>query len=144
MRTLRRRQAKQLSQDLAPESVLTATTQSAAERGKPRTEVGRPQDLKLSALSPTSCGTWARSLISLSLLSQSEHGNASPRLLQVVLVRLVVQLCLCNPMDYSPPGSSVHWDTPGKNTAVGCHALLQGIFPTQGLNPGLPHCGQIF
>ena len=35
-------------------------------------------------------------------------------------------------MDYSPPGSSVHGDFPGKNTEVGCHALLQGIFPTQG------------
>ena len=31
---------------------------------------------------------------------------------------------------------------PGKNTRVGCHALLQGIFPTKGLNPGLPHCWQ--
>ena len=31
------------------------------------------------------------------------------------------------------------WDSPGKNTGVGCHALLQGIFPTQGSNPGLPH-----
>ena len=31
------------------------------------------------------------------------------------------------------------WDSPGKNTTVGCHALLQGIFPTQGSNPGLPH-----
>ena len=41
---------------------------------------------------------------------------------------------------YSPPGSSVHGDSPGKNTGVGCHALLQGIFPTQGLNLGLPHC----
>ena len=30
------------------------------------------------------------------------------------------------------------WDFPGKNTGVGCHTLLQGIFPTQGLNPGLP------
>ena len=52
------------------------------------------------------------------------------------------QLCLtlCNPMDYSPQGSSVHGDSPGKNTAVGCHALLQGIFPTQGLNQGLLHC----
>ena len=29
------------------------------------------------------------------------------------------------------------WDSPGKNTGVGCHALLQGIFPTQGLNPYL-------
>jgi len=33
-------------------------------------------------------------------------------------------------------------DSPGKNR-VGCHALLQGIFPTQGLNPGLPHCRPI-
>ena len=40
---------------------------------------------------------------------------------------------------YSPPGSSVHGDSPSKNTGVGCHALLQGIFPTQGLNPGLRH-----
>ena len=32
------------------------------------------------------------------------------------------------------------WDSPGKNTGAGCHALLQGIFPTQGWNPGLPRC----
>ena len=43
-------------------------------------------------------------------------------------------------MDCSPPGSSVHWDSPGKNTGVGCHALLQGIFPTQGSNSGLSNC----
>ena len=38
------------------------------------------------------------------------------------------------------------WDSPGKNTGVGCHALLQGIFLTQGLNPcllWLLHCRQI-
>ena len=60
-------------------------------------------------------------------------------------VCLVVQSCptLCEPMGYSPPGSSVHGDSPGKNTGVGCHALLQGIFPTQGSNPGLPQCRQI-
>ena len=45
-------------------------------------------------------------------------------------------------MDCSPPGSSVHGDSPGENTGVGCHALLQGIFPTQGFDPGLPHCRQ--
>ena len=50
---------------------------------------------------------------------------------------------LCDLTDYSPPGSSVCGDFPGKNTRVGCHALLQWIFPTQGLNPGLPHCRQI-
>ena len=58
---------------------------------------------------------------------------------------LVAQLCLtlCDPTDCSPPGSSVHGDSPGKKTGVGCHALLQRIFPTQGSNPGLPHCKQI-
>ena len=37
----------------------------------------------------------------------------------------------------SLPGSSVHGDSPGKNTGVGCHALLRGTFPTQGSNPHL-------
>ena len=47
---------------------------------------------------------------------------------------LVAQLCptLCHPMN--------HGDSPGKNTGLGCHALLQGIFPTQGSKPGLLHC----
>ena len=45
----------------------------------------------------------------------------------------------CDPMDCSLPGSSVHGDSPLKNTGVCCHALLQGIFPTQGLNPHLLH-----
>ena len=42
---------------------------------------------------------------------------------------------LGDPVDCSPPGSSVHGDSPGKNTGEGCHFLLQEIFPTQGLNP---------
>ena len=63
----------------------------------------------------------------------------------VCIVCLVAQLCLtlCDPMDYSPPGFSVHGDFPGKNPGVGCHALLQGTLPTQQSNPGLPHCRQI-
>ena len=52
-------------------------------------------------------------------------------------------LTLWDPMDDCLPGSSVHGDSPGKNTGVGCHALLQRIFPTQGSNPGLPHCKKI-
>ena len=53
------------------------------------------------------------------------------------------QSCLtqCDLMDGSLPGCP--WDSLGKGTGVCCHAVLQGIFPTQGLNPGLPHCGQI-
>ena len=53
---------------------------------------------------------------------------------------LVAQSCLilCPPIDYSLPSSSVHGDSPDKNTGVGCHAFLQGIFPTQEMNPGHP------
>ena len=45
----------------------------------------------------------------------------------------------CDPVDCSPPGSSVHEDSPGKNTGVGCHFFLQGIFLTWGLNLRLLH-----
>ena len=46
-------------------------------------------------------------------------------------------LTLCDPMDCSPPGSSDHGNSSGKNTGVGCHVLLQGIFPTV-IKPGSP------
>ena len=52
----------------------------------------------------------------------------------------VTQLCqtLCDPVDcYSPLNSA------GQNTGVGSLSLLQGIFPTQGSNPGLLHCRRI-
>ena len=57
-------------------------------------------------------------------------------------IRLVAQSCpaLCDPMVRSLPGSSVHGDSLGKNTGVGSHSLLQGIFPSQGSRPGLLHC----
>ena len=77
------------------------------------------------------------------------HNNcALVMLLCCAVLCLVAQSCptLCDTMDCSPPGSSVDGDSPGKNTGVGCHALLQGIFPIQGSIPGLlcfPHCRQI-
>ena len=49
-------------------------------------------------------------------------------------------LTLSDPMYHCPPGSSVHGDSLGKNTGVGCHALLHGIFLTQGSNQRLLHC----
>ena len=57
-------------------------------------------------------------------------------------MRLVAQSCptLCDSMACSQPGSSVPGDSPGKNTRVGCHALLQRIFPIQGFKPGLLYC----
>ena len=58
---------------------------------------------------------------------------------------LVAQSCwtFSEPMDCSPPGSSVPGDSPGKNTGVGSLSLLQGNFPTQELNRGLLHCRRI-
>ena len=47
------------------------------------------------------------------------------------------------PHGLSPTRLLCPWNFPGKHTAVGCHFLLQGIFPTQGSNPGLLHCRQI-
>ena len=49
----------------------------------------------------------------------------------------VVSYSLWPPRLYSP------WNSPGQNTGVGSLSLLQGIFPTQGSNPGLLHCSQI-
>ena len=43
----------------------------------------------------------------------------------------------------SPPRLLCPWDFSGKNSGMGCHSLLHGIFPTQGLNLGLPHCRHI-
>ena len=55
---------------------------------------------------------------------------------------LVAQLCpiLCDPVDCYLPGSSIHGIFQTRIFGAGCHFLLQGIFPTQGSNPGLPHC----
>ena len=52
----------------------------------------------------------------------------------------LLQSCpsLCNPMDLQPSRLFCPWDSPGKNTGVGCH-FLQGIFQTLGSNPGLLH-----
>ena len=74
-------------------------------------------------------------------------GKESEKRLDMKMKVLVARSCLtpCDPMDCSPPGSSVHGILQAriKNTGVGCHFLLQEIFSTQGSNPGLPHCRQI-
>ena len=76
----------------------------------------------------------------------SQHRASDDYILTLrYVLYLVAQSCptLCNPRDCSLPDTSVHGDSPGKNTRVGDLSLLQGIFPTQGSNPGLPHCRQI-
>ena len=63
---------------------------------------------------------------------------------KIVVVELIscVQV-FCDPMDCSPPGSSVHGIPQARNTGEGCHFLLQRIFPAQGSNLHLLHCRQI-
>ena len=87
-----------------------------------------------------------RFLSSMSLEDNKEHTHTYSDLQwDCAVLCLVVQLCLtlCDPMGYSPPSSYVYGDSPGKNTEVGFHSFLQGIFPTQGSNPVFPHCKQI-
>ena len=68
---------------------------------------------------------------SLSLLLEPHRPLMHAKLLQWCPI-------LCKPiMDCSLPGFSLHGDSPGKKTGVGCHVLLQGIFPTQGSNSSL-------
>ena len=79
------------------------------------------------------------------LLGEKKDPEAKTRaacFLQGRAVLSHVQLFV-TPKDCSLPGSSVHGDPPGKNTGVGCYVLLQGIFPTPGSSPGLPHCRRI-
>ena len=85
-------------------------------------------DLPLSILIYSAASEYAVSFLKNDSTSWFQKGN-------------VAQLCptLCNPMNCSRPGSSAHGDSPGQNIGVGCHALLRGIFPTQGSNLDLLH-----
>ena len=67
-------------------------------------------------------------------------------ILVLAMLCLVAQSCptLCNPMDCSPTGFSVHGDSLSKYTTVGCHALLQGVFPTQDLTQVSHIAGRFF
>ena len=77
-------------------------------------------------------------------LSLSTCLRSSAEKLQKKSESEAAQLCLtlCHSMDGGLPGVLHPWDSPGKNTGVGCHSLLQRIFPTQGSNPGLLNWGQ--
>ena len=76
-----------------------------------------------------------------SVLAYWMHFSRSNTCPQGLLVQRCKHVCLVAPgksNSLQPHGLSVClWDDPGKNTGVGCHALLQGVFPTQGSNPRL-------
>ena len=80
-------------------------------------------DLKIFLLKPSWCDGWI-TLILINVEATFEESNS------------VVSSFLQPHGLYSP------WNSPGQNTEVGSHSLLQGIFTTQGLNPGLLHCRQ--
>ena len=92
-------------------------------------------------ISPAATTFSARSAHSPQLRDPQRTMLDSTQLHLHIMLCLLAQSCppLWDPMDCSPLGSFVHEDSPSKNTGLGCHAFLQGIFPTQGLNPGLPH-----
>ena len=71
------------------------------------------------------------------VFSRQEYWSGVPLPSPACISHLKSCLTLWDAMDCSPPGSSVHGNSPGKNTGVGCHALPQGISPTQGSNPYL-------
>ena len=87
-------------------------------------------------------GAWQATVCGVTESDMTErvtHTHTDVLLVNVYV--LVAQSCptLCNPMDCSPSAFSVYRIFPGRNTEVGCHFLLQGIFLTQGSNSHLFH-----
>ena len=62
---------------------------------------------------------------------------------EIIVLVAQLSLTLIQPRGLYPARLLCPWDSPGQNTGVGSHSLLQGIFPTQGLNPHLLRCRQI-
>ena len=81
----------------------------------------------------------------ISLVTETCLPLQAPPCQEVKIKMLVTQLCLtlCDPMDPSPPGSSVRGILQARILEWGSHSLLHDIFPTPGLNLGLLHCRQI-
>ena len=69
----------------------------------------------------------------------------TPPAMKLTCGGLVAKSCsaLATPWTVWPARLLCPWDSPGKNTGVGCHLLLKGIFPTQGLHLGILQCRQI-
>ena len=90
-------------------------------------------------------------VIMLSDINRSQKDKYSVTLLRCVCVYVCVCVCVCLCVKVAqscltllqPHGLSSPWNSPGQNTGVGSLSLLQGIFPTQGSNAGLPHCRRI-
>ena len=88
-------------------------------------------------------------MISLSAACQRKLHQSTLRSLiswalgDIKLYLLVISASFLVVSDSLQPYGLQSWNSPGKSTGVGFHTFWQGIFPTQRLNPGLPHCRQI-
>ena len=71
------------------------------------------------------------------------RGSSQPRDLSTPQLQSESESCSVMSSSLWPHGLHSPWNSPGQNTGVGSHSLRQQIFPTQGSNPGLPHCRQI-
>ena len=79
-------------------------------------------------------------MFGLALLTSPSEDKLWEKTVKLLVARSYLTLW---PHGLKPSKLLCPWNSPGKNTEVGCHSLLQGIFPTQGSNPGLPHWKQI-
>ena len=91
------------------------------------------------------CGGWGARVCCFVLIKPSTDCMGPTHIMESILLHsfCYAVLCshvriFCDHMDSSPPGSSVHGDSPGKNTGVSYHALLQGNPPNPGVKPGSP------
>ena len=93
--------------------------------------------LVIASLRPVSASTFTWPSLWLCLLFCPLEGHLS---LDLAVLSRSVMSDSATSWTVARQAPPCHGDSPGKNTGVGCHALLREIFPTQGLNPGLPYC----
>ena len=108
--------------------------------------VWHPQGKAMKSTVIPSCGPDHRPIFTEAVLSTGNKEQPWQCDLKAVKTITCCAKSLSHVWLFATPGTvarqALLWDSPGKNTGVGCHALLQGIFPTQGSNPWLLHCRQ--
>ena len=76
----------------------------------------------------------SRKKVQMNLMAKQKQSHRHRK--KTWLLRWQSESEICSVMS----NSAMPWNSPSQNTGVGSISLLQGIFPTQGSNPGLPHC----
>ena len=109
--------------------------------------LGDPMDYTVQGILPARIPEWVAFPFSMEIFpTQGENpGFLCCRQTQLSEPqgKLVSESCLVVSDSLRPYGLYSPWNSPSQDTGVDSHSLLSGIFPTQGLNPGLPYCRQI-